>query len=80
VNELARLWAQGDGAVRQALTSASNDIDKLLQRDPTSEGESRASGRRITFVPPLVVVFRVEADGKTVTVLEIRLYRRKTKS
>jgi hypothetical protein len=76
-DELARLWTQADSVLRQALTAASHEIDQRLQNDPNNEGESRLKGRRITFIPPLVVTFRVEADGRTVTVVEIRLFRRR---
>ena len=77
LDELARLWNQADSDVRQALTAACHEIDQRLERDPAREGESRAAGRRLTFVPPLAVTFRIEADGRTVTVLDIRLFRRR---
>ncbi len=41
-------------------------------------GESRPGGRRITFVAPLAVRFQIEADGQTVTVLQVRLFGRRT--
>jgi hypothetical protein len=78
LDELARLWTQADPAGRQALTAASHEIDQRLSSDPNREGESRPKGRRLTFVPPLAVTFRVEADGQTVTVVAIRLYRRRS--
>jgi hypothetical protein len=76
-DELARLWTQADSDLRQALTAASHEIDLRLQNDPNNEGESRLKGRRITFISPLAVTFRVEADGRTVTGVEIRLFRRR---
>ena len=79
LDELTRLWTQADATLRQALTAASHAIDQRLQSDPLQEGESRFRGRRITFVPPLAVTFRVEADGQTVTVVEIRLFRRRSR-
>jgi hypothetical protein len=77
LHELARLWIQGTPAVRQALTAASHTLDQRLRTDPHNEGESRPRGRRITFIPPLAVVFRIEPDGQTVSVLSIRLFRRR---
>jgi hypothetical protein len=76
LDELARIWNQADSALRQGLTAASHDIDLRLQSSPFNEGESRSGGRRITFIPPLAVTFRIETDGKTITVVEIRLFRR----
>jgi hypothetical protein len=78
LDELTQLWTQADSTLRSALTAASHEIDQRLKRDPMNEGESRAHGRRITFVPPLAVTFRVEADGRTVTVVEILLFRPKS--
>ena len=76
LDELARLWTTADSSLRQAITTASNVADQRLQLDPMNEGESRAQGRRITFVAPLAIVFRV--DGRTVSVLQVRLFRRRT--
>jgi hypothetical protein len=75
-NELAQAWLQADSAERKAITAASHEIDQRLRKDPRNEGESRTKNRRIMFVQPLVVIFRVEKDGKTVSVLQIRLFRR----
>ena len=77
LDELANLWSQADPGTRHAITAASHIVDQNLRRSPTHEGESRTQGRRITFVAPLAVVFRVEADGQTVSVLQIRLFRRR---
>ena len=76
LDELTTLWTQADATQRQAITAASHAIDQRLGNDPFNEGESRAGGRRITFVPPLAVRFQIEADGQTVTVLQVRMFRR----
>lgn len=78
LDTLTDLWIHGDSGQRQAITAAGHSIEQLLRRDPDNEGESRSKGRRITFVPPLAVLFRVEADGQTVSVLQIRMFRRRT--
>ncbi|HYT88845.1 MAG TPA: hypothetical protein VEL76_09065 [Gemmataceae bacterium] len=77
LNVLAAIWTQADSEGRRAITAASHTIDQRLGADPHNEGESRPRGRRITFVPPLAVVFRIEADGQTVSVLYIRQFRRR---
>jgi hypothetical protein len=78
LNELAACWNQADSAQRQAITAASHAIDNRLERDPLNEGESRSKRRRVAFFPPLAVTFRVERDGQTVSVLHIRLFRRRS--
>lgn len=75
LDDLASLWAQAGSSLRQVITSASHTVEQRLRRNPLAEGESRPKGRRVTFEPPLTVTFRVEADGRTVSVLHIRLFR-----
>jgi len=77
LDELADQWLQAESAKREAITAAVPRIDRRLQADAVNEGESRADGRRIMFEPPLAVTFRIEADGRTVSVLHVRLFRKK---
>jgi hypothetical protein len=77
INELTTLWSAADSTQRHAITAASHAIDQRLKRDPENEGESRAKGRRVTFVAPLAVTFRVDADDRTVSVLYLRLFQRR---
>ncbi len=79
LDELAILWTQADATLRQAITAASHTLEQRLRTDPANEGESRPGGRRITFVSPLAVRFQIEADGQTVTVLQVQLFRRRKK-
>lgn len=67
---LAALWlsAEDKGAVEQA----ANYADQVLRRDPLSQGESRPGGKRIMFVPPLVVYFEVSPADRLVTVRTVR--------
>jgi hypothetical protein len=71
LEELTALWTAADSAGRQASTQANHQIDQQLQRDPANAGESRPRGRRILFVPPLGALFRIERDGRTVSVLHV---------
>ena len=68
-NRLAELWNQAPD--RQALTDAANRIDRLLEIDPTTCGESRARRRRILFEQPLFVIFRVNEARREVVVLRV---------
>jgi plasmid stabilization system protein ParE len=78
LDELTRIWTQADSATRQAITTASHKNEQRLQRNPHSEGESRSGDRRFAFEPPLAVIFRAETDGQTVTVNQVRVFRRRS--
>jgi plasmid stabilization system protein ParE len=71
-SELADVWT--DSADRNAVSYAARQIDSALARDPLACGESRTAGRRIFFVQPLVVIFRVVEADRTVRVLGVRRY------
>jgi len=71
--DLADLWL--DPSSRQAVGNAANEIDRRLQDNPEHEGESRPLGRRILFVAPLAVTFRVYPDDRMVRVLEVWRFR-----
>jgi len=77
LDELATQWTMAASTERQAITAASHALEQRLAEDPAQEGESRSKGRRITFVPPLAVTFRVEADARTVTVVQVRVFRQR---
>jgi hypothetical protein len=77
LDELADCWARADSTQRQAITSASHAAEQRLRSDPYDDSESRSRGRRITFVPPLAITFRIEADGQTVTVVQVHVYGRR---
>jgi len=77
LDELARIWISANSALRSAVTSATRNIDRRLSRLGAAAGESRPGGRRILFEFPLTIIFRPEADGITMTVLQVRLIRRR---
>lgn len=77
LGELARLWLAADSPMRQRITAATDEIDRLLQTDPLGQGESRPGGRRVHFTSPLGITFRVETDGQTVSVLRVWLFRKR---
>jgi hypothetical protein len=59
LNELAAVWTDGSWDKRREITASSQRIDLLLHDDPEQQGKSRSRGRRVAFVPPLGVTFRV---------------------
>lgn len=74
-NELAALWTDADSALRQLITESVPQIDRQLETDPLAESESRSEERRVLFCSPLGILFRIEADGRTVSVLHVWLIR-----
>jgi hypothetical protein len=75
LKELAADWERADSGLRLAITRAAHEIDSVLADNPRGEGESRPNGRRILHIPPIGLFYRLEADGQTVTVLQIWVYR-----
>ena len=65
-DELATLWMTS--ARRDAVTRAVAELDRRLGEHGPDEGESRPAGYRVTFVPPLAILFRVDTDERTVAV------------
>jgi hypothetical protein len=53
---------------------AFDEIERRLRLNPATEGESRASGRRITIVAPLGVIFRVNERLKEVHILDVWMF------
>ena len=75
-NQLATLWLEADSRTRKAVTSATHRIDQQLRADPLEHSESGPGGRRILFISPLGILFRVENDRQMVSVLRVWLFRR----
>jgi hypothetical protein len=68
-SELAAIWVAS--AQQAAVTRAAAELDRRLAANSPAEGESRPNGRRITFEPPLAVIFRVYPATATVTVTRV---------
>ena len=73
---LAEIWLQWPGE-HDDIRAAANSIDRLLSANPVEQGESRDNGRRVLFVPPLIVTYRVDGNAPVVHVLGIRGMRRR---
>jgi hypothetical protein len=72
-DELAVLWMSS--ADRAAVTRAAAEIDRRLAANGPTEGESRPSGRRITFEPPPAVIFRAYPEANVITVTRVWEYQ-----
>jgi mRNA-degrading endonuclease RelE of RelBE toxin-antitoxin system len=72
--QLARLWT--NAADRQEIASAADSIDSYLRFDAETKGESRSGRTRILFTSPLVVLFQVNEEDRTVYVTAVGRSRR----
>lgn len=75
LDELTALWTDADSALRRLITDTVAQIDRQLETAPLAQSESRSEGRRVLFSSPLGILFRIEADGQTVSVLHVWLFR-----
>lgn len=74
LDDLTAIWLRADSTSRVKITGAAREVDRLLQNDPALQGESREGDRRIMFVAPLAVSFRVLERNSIVHVLRIRRF------
>jgi len=77
LDDLTTGWLQASAQERLAITSASHALEEGLRTDPQHEGESREGDVRIAFEAPLAVSFHVDPYRRLVTVLHVRLFRRR---
>jgi len=70
-DDLAAAWLKAPD--RRAVTDAQAVIDRLLARDPLSNGEEVAEGLRKLTVAPLVAYYEVDQDRRHVTVSNVAL-------
>jgi hypothetical protein len=61
----------GRFVAEQAITAATNQIDHQLHVAPDVYGESRADGRRVLFVHPLGLIYRIPDGSRTVLVVHV---------
>jgi hypothetical protein len=62
-DRVTNAWLDGDSTLRAAITAAVAEVDKQLADERADKGESRAAGRRVLFVSPLGVNFRVNSHA-----------------
>ncbi len=67
--KLAHIWSEA--ADRQAVTDAADQIDATLRISPNDVGESREYPRRIFFVGPLAIYFKISEADRCVLVLSV---------
>jgi hypothetical protein len=69
LNVLAAIWNQAED--RNAVTAASNEMDRVLAAAPREQGESRKGNVRVMFANPLGVEYEVIEDDLKVEVLAV---------
>ena len=69
---LAEIWLAASD--RRTVTEATSRIDDELGRHADTVGEGRSATRRIFFVPPLAIEFRVSTDDRLATVFAVWQY------
>lgn len=74
LESLATIWLDFSEQ-RSEISTATDQIDLLLQRNPLDEGESRGDEERILIAAPLVVNFNVEPARSIVRVTHVRFLR-----
>ena len=75
LQELAALWVRIESDSRALVTAACHDADRRLHVDPLGEGESRFGSQRILFIAPVALIYQLEPDEQTVTVLHAHFFQ-----
>jgi plasmid stabilization system protein ParE len=68
LDDLADVWVAVDPPTRDRIEAAIHRLNADLRQNPNEVGESRDGNRRIGFAGPLIVVFRVDMNARTVRV------------
>jgi hypothetical protein len=69
--QLLQATAASDPDETDRILTAMADVEALLAEDPDIAGESRQPGTRLLIVPPLTVVFRVNARLREVLIIGV---------
>ncbi len=67
--DLADIWINAPD--QKAISSAADELDRQLARDPLSDSESREGAERIAFVIPLAIRFTVDSGRRRVVVTAV---------
>jgi pantothenate kinase-related protein Tda10 len=69
-SQLIAHWIRA--ANKEAIAGYVDQIDRILARDPSNQGESRNVNTRLAFFRPLCVRYHMDETAKRVTVLAIK--------
>ncbi len=68
--QLMTLWLRALN--KTAVAGYVEQIDRILQRNPHGQGESRNENTRLAFFRPLCVRYQIDDAARTVTVVSIK--------
>jgi hypothetical protein len=68
--QLMTLWLRALN--KSAIAGYVEQIDRILQRDPHEQGESRNENTRLAFFRPLCVRYQIDEPAKRVYVVSIK--------
>ena len=68
--QLIVLWIRAVN--KQAITAFVDQIERILERDPHGQGESRNENTRLAFFRPLCVRYLVDDTTQTVMIVGIK--------
>ncbi len=71
LDDLSRIRQTRTASEYELVRAAIQEIERRLQVNPEDEGESRAVGQRISFVPPLGFTFSVLPAQRQVLVSHV---------
>lgn len=77
LDDLAMIWLEADANERNAITRATNDLERRLSSDPEAAGESRPDNRRIMFLASLGVMLHIDFAKRIVTVVGVWRFARR---
>ncbi len=77
ISEVTTAYDLASPVAQQAIIAALELIEERLRTVPWIEGESRSRGRRVCIAAPLTVLYRIEPDRQTVSILHAHVFRRR---
>jgi hypothetical protein len=76
LTSLRQTWENGDAAFRDRIVQATLDMDQLLSKEPSEQGEAREGRARVLLHAPVGILFEVDDDRKLVRILRTWTYTR----
>ena len=68
-DQLAEIWLAAPN--RSDVSNAANELDRILQHEPDTHGESRSENRRLVIVGALAVVIDIRKEDRIVAVVSV---------
>jgi len=76
--QLAEIWVRSHD--RSRIVAVADRIVSSLGSNPEDLGESRTGGDRVIIESPLAVTYRIDERSKTVLILKIHAFERRSSS